>query len=72
MILDRTKITSVSLLAYLFLSVVSVSSAADKGRAGQADIVFDRAFLQSVRNVKLYERIVKRVGVPAVKSLNHP
>lgn len=64
------KITSVSiviLLAYLFLSVVSASAATDKMQSGQSDMIFDKAFLQSIKNVMLYERIVKIVGVPAVK-----
>jgi len=30
-------------------------------------MIFDRAFLQSIKNVQLYERIVKIVGVPPVK-----
>lgn len=35
--------------------------------AGQTDKIFDKAFLQSIRNVQRYEQIVKIVGVPGKK-----
>ena len=35
--------------------------------AGQANKIFDKAFLQSIRNVQRYEQIVKIVGVPGEK-----
>src|ERR1035437_3179839 len=35
--------------------------------SGQADKIFDKAFLQSIRNVLLYEQIVKIVGVSGAK-----
>lgn len=38
--------------------------------AGQADKIFDKAFLQSIRNVQRYEQIVKIVGVPGAKVGN--
>ena len=60
-------ISFIALLAYLFFSVVSVSTAAEKSQPGQSGLIFDKAFLQSIKNVLLYERIVRIVGVPAVK-----
>lgn len=68
MISNRTTIWSVAVLAYLFLIVVSVSGAMDKTQPGQASMVFDKAFLQSIKTVKFYERIVEIVGVPPVKA----
>ncbi|MDD2733662.1 MAG: hypothetical protein PHF56_06945 [Desulfuromonadaceae bacterium] len=67
MILNLIKMTFVSILAYLFFFVVSASATTDKIQPGQSDMIFDKAFLQSIKNVVLYERIVKIVGVPAVK-----
>ncbi len=67
MISNRTKILSVAVLACLFLIVVSVSAATDKVKPGQAGMTFDKAFLQSIKTVKLYGRIVEIVGVPPVK-----
>jgi hypothetical protein len=67
MISNRTKIWSLSILAYLFLSVASASAASDKIQSGQAGMTFDTAFLQSIKAVRFYERIVKIVGVPPVK-----
>lgn len=67
MIINRTKIASVSILAYLFLTVINASAAPDKMQSGQSGMIFDKAFLQSIKSVMLYERIVKIVGVPPVK-----
>lgn len=67
MISNRTKTTSASILAYLFLTVISASAASDRLQSGQAGMTFDKAFLQSIKAVVLYERIVKIVGVPPVK-----
>lgn len=67
MISNRTKIWSVAILAYLCLSVITASAAMDKLQSGQSGMIFDKAFLQSIKNVMLYERIVKIVGVPPVK-----
>lgn len=67
MISNRTKITSASILAYLFITVLSASAASDKLQSGQAGMTFDKAFLQSIKAVMFYERIVKIVGVPPVK-----
>jgi len=67
MISIRTKIRSVTILAYLFFSVVSASAASDNMQSGQSGLIFDKAFLQSIKNVVFYERIVKIVGVPPVK-----
>ena len=67
MITSRTKIRSISILAYLFLTVASASAASDKIQSGQAGMTFDKAFLQSIKSVILYERIVRIVGVPPVK-----
>jgi len=67
MISNRTKLRSVAILAYLFLSVVSASAATGNMQSGQANLIFDKAFLLSIKSVMLYERIVKIVGVPPVK-----
>lgn len=50
----------------LFCSVV-ISPAVSKAASGQADKVFDKAFLQSVKDVQSYEQIVRIVGVQGVK-----
>jgi len=67
MIINRTKTTSAAILAYLVLTVISASAAPDKIQSGQAGMTFDKAFLQSIKAVMLYERIAKIVGVPPVK-----
>lgn len=67
MISIRIRITSASILAYLLLLVVSASAVTAKIQAGQASMTFDKAFLQSIKNVMFYERIVKIVGVTPVK-----
>ena len=54
-------------IACLLLSVANVLSTENESRAGYADIAFDRAFLQSIKNTMLFERIVKLVGVSPVK-----
>lgn len=40
---------------------------AGNAASGQADKVFDKAFLQSVKDVQSYEQIVRIVGVQGVK-----
>lgn len=67
MIINRTKTMSAAILAYLILTVISALAAPDKIQTGQAGMTFDKAFLQSIKNVMLYERIVKIVGVQPVK-----
>ncbi len=67
MISNRTTIWSVAILAYLFLTVVSASASTDKMQPGQSGMVFGKAFLQSIKTVKIFERIVEIVGVPPVK-----
>ncbi len=67
MITNRTKIWSVAILACLFLTVVSAYAVTDKIQPGQAGMTFDKSFLQSIKTVKLYGRIVEIVGVPPVK-----
>jgi hypothetical protein len=57
----------VAILTYLFLTVVSASAATDKMQPGQSGMTFDQAFLQSIKTVMIFERIVKIVGVPPVK-----
>ncbi len=48
-------------------AVVVAYAAVSIFAAGQADKIFDEAFLQSIKNVRLYEQIVKIVGVPGEK-----
>lgn len=64
---SRTNSKSATIVVYMFLSAVSTFAGVDKTQSGQADMVFDKVFLQSIRNVRQYERIVKIVGVPPVK-----
>lgn len=53
--------------SYLFVFIVNLYAEMDKVKSGQADKIFDKAFLQSIKNVLLYEQIVKIVGVQGVK-----
>lgn len=60
----------VSLMAViLFLLALNVIVFPEVGNAasGQADKVFDKAFLQSVKDVLTYEQIVRIVGVQGEK-----
>jgi hypothetical protein len=51
------------LLAFNVMVFPAIGNAA----SGQADKVFDRAFLQSIKDVMSYEKIVKIVGVQGAK-----
>lgn len=46
---------------------VTVFPAIGNAASGRADKIFDRAFLQSIKDVMSYEQVVKIVGVPPVK-----
>jgi len=63
----RRNVTFIALISYLFIFVVSLYAEGDSTKSGQADRIFNRAFLESIKNVLLYEQIVKMVGVPGVK-----
>lgn len=56
-----------AVIACLLVSSVVISPALSKAASGQADKVFDKAFLQSVKDVQSYEQIVRIVGVQGVK-----
>ncbi len=66
----RRHVPIIALISYLFIFVVNLYAEVDKVKPGQAGKIFDKAFLQSIRNVLLYEQIVKIVGVPGVKVGN--
>lgn len=63
----RRHVTIIALISYLFIFVVSLYAEVDKTKPGQTDKIFDDAFLHSIKNVLLYEQIVKMVGVPGAK-----
>ena len=56
-----------AVVACLFVSGILLSPAVGNAASGQADKVFDKAFLQSVKDVLSYEQIVRIVGVQGVK-----
>ena len=56
-----------AVVACLLLSGAILSPAVGSAASGQADKVFDREFLQSVKDVMFYEQIVRIVGVQGVK-----
>jgi len=54
----------------IIVSVYAVAAACfavPASAAGQADKIFDRTFLQSIRSGLRYEQVVKIVGVPGTK-----
>ncbi len=56
-----------TVISCLFAFNVMVFPAIGNATSGQADKIFDRAFLLSIKDVMSYEKIVKIVGVPGVK-----
>lgn len=56
-----------AVVACLFVSGTLLSPTVGSAASGQADKVFDREFLQSVKDVMFYEQIVRIVGVQGVK-----
>lgn len=63
----RKRMPVIAVVACLLVSVTLLSPAVGSTASGQADTVFDKAFLQSVKDVLSYEQIVRIVGVPGVK-----
>jgi hypothetical protein len=63
----RRIVSSMAAISLLLIFVFNLNAEVDIVKSGQADKIFDKAFLQSIRNVLLYEQIVKIVGVPGVK-----
>ncbi|MBT0663088.1 hypothetical protein KI809_02140 [Geobacter pelophilus] len=59
-----------AVISFLFVIVANLYAEVDKAKTGQADRVFDKEFLQSIKNVLFYEQIVKIVGVQGVKVGN--
>ena len=57
----RRNVTIIALVSYLFIFSVNLHAEGDRTKAGQADRIFNRAFLELIKNVKLYEQIVKIV-----------
>jgi hypothetical protein len=60
----------IAVISFLFVIVVNLYAEVDKANTGQAGMIFDKAFLQSIQNVMLYEQIVKIVGLQGVKVGN--
>lgn len=56
-----------AVVACLLVSGTLLSPAVGSAASGQADKVFDKEFLQSVKDVMSYEQIVRIVGVQGVK-----
>jgi hypothetical protein len=63
----RKCLSIMAVVACLFVSGTLLSPAVGSAASGQADTVFDKAFLQSVKDVLSYEQIVRIVGVSGVK-----
>lgn len=55
-----------AVVACLLISGTILSPAVSSAASGQADKVFDKEFLQSVKDVLSYEQIVRIVGVQGV------
>jgi hypothetical protein len=56
-----------AIITCLFVYNVILSSAVGNAASGQADKVFDKAFLQSIKDVVSYEQLVRIVGVQGEK-----
>lgn len=56
-----------AVISCLLVFNVMVFPAIGKAASGQSDKIFDRAFLQSIKDVMSYEQVVKIVGVQGVK-----
>ena len=56
-----------TVISCLLVFNVMLFPALGNAASGQADKVFDRAFLQSIKDVMSYEQVVKKVGVQGVK-----
>lgn len=67
LVIIRRFMSSMAAISLLFVFVVNLHAEVDEINPGQADKVFDKSFLHSVKNVQLYEQIVNIVGVKGVK-----
>lgn len=63
----RKCMSTIAFISGLLVLNIIVFPAVGKAASGQADKVFDKAFLQSVKDVLLYEQIVRIVGIQGVK-----
>lgn len=63
----RKCVSVMAFISCLLVLNVIMSPAVGNAASGQADKVFDKAFLQSVKDVLTYEQLVKIVGVQGVK-----
>jgi hypothetical protein len=63
----RRNVTFIALISYLFIFVVSLCAEGNGTAFAQTDRIFNRAFLESIKNVQQYEQIVKLVGVRGMK-----
>lgn len=63
----RSFASSLAIISYLLIFVLIVSAESVIVIPGHADRIFDKAFLQSVKNVQLYNQVVAIVGVPGVE-----
>ncbi len=63
----RKCVSLMAVISCLLALNVILSPAVGNAASGQADQVFDKAFLQSVKDVLTYEQLVKIVGVQGKK-----
>ncbi|MDA8428270.1 MAG: hypothetical protein M0T70_03340 [Geobacteraceae bacterium] len=63
----RKCLSIMTVVACLFVSGTLLSPAVGNAASGRADKVFDKAFLQSVKDVVSYEQVVRIVGVQGEK-----
>ncbi|MBI5655630.1 MAG: hypothetical protein HZC44_01925 [Geobacter sp.] len=63
----RKSVSLMAVISCLLTLNVIMFSAAGNAASGQADKVFDKAFLQSVKDVLTYEQLVRIVGVQGEK-----
>lgn len=67
LVIIRRFVSSLAAISLLLIFVFNLNAEVKIVKSGQADKIFDKAFLQSIKNVMLYEQIVKIVGVQGVK-----
>lgn len=63
----RKSVSLMAVISCLLALNVIMFSAVGNAASGQADKVFDKAFLQSVKDVLTYEQLVRIVGVQGEK-----
>lgn len=63
----RKIVAVMAVISYFYVFAVSLYAEVGKATPGQANTVFDKAFLQSIRNVLLFEQVEKIVGTAGIK-----